>query len=153
MVRKSTATSCTVLTSMALLAALIIAPSPVAAAGLMEACAPDIGSLCKGVKEGRGRISACLFAHSNKVSPACKPELTKVTSSRMFERQIPQGVHSLNDTPYEAELRKTCAPDIGKLCKGVAPGDDRLLACLYAWNTRVSQACRTEAKTVLDHLK
>ncbi len=119
----------------------------------MEACSKDITSLCSGIKEGRGRISACLFAHSNKISAACKPELDKVTSSRMFERMIPNGIHTLNDTPYEAGLRKACDADFKKLCTGVAPGDDRLLACLYAWSTKVSKACRDEAKTVLDQIK
>ncbi len=127
--------------------------SPANASGLMEACSKDISSLCGGIKEGRGRISACLFAHSNKISAACKPELDKVTTSRMFERMIPNGIRTLNDTPYEAELRKACGSDFNKLCSGVAAGDDRLLACLYAWSTKVSKGCRTEAKTVLDQLR
>ena len=109
--------------------------------------------MCSGIKEGRGRISACLFAHSNKVSAACDPELTKVTSGRMFERMIPHGIRNLNDTPYEADLREACDADFKKLCSDVATGDDRHLACLYAWSNRVSKTCQTEAKTVLDHLK
>ncbi|MEM9105381.1 MAG: cysteine rich repeat-containing protein [Pseudomonadota bacterium] len=134
------------------LSATVMVPAP-AAAELMEACAPDISSLCEGIQEGRGRISACLFAHSNKISPACVPELDKVTSTRMFQSRIPQGIHSLNDTAYEASLREICAPDIKNHCSNVKPGDDRLLACLYAWNTKVSAACRNEARTALDHLK
>ncbi|MCP4318984.1 MAG: hypothetical protein GY789_24070 [Hyphomicrobiales bacterium] len=127
--------------------------SPVRAAGLMDACSSDMALLCKGVSEGRGRISACLVAHSNKLSAACKPELSKVTTSRMFERMIPAGIRNMNDTQYEAGLRKICAAVIKSLCSGVVPGEDRLLACLYAWSNRVGKACRTEAKTVLDHLK
>ncbi|MEM9105959.1 MAG: cysteine rich repeat-containing protein [Pseudomonadota bacterium] len=134
------------------LPAMMMGSSP-ALAELMAACEPEINSLCNGVREGRGRISACLFAHSNKISPACSPELAKVTSSRMFQRHIPQGVHSLNDTAYEASLRKICAPDIANHCSNVKPGDDRLLACLYAWNNKVSSACQSEAKVALDHLK
>ena len=125
----------------------------VPAAGLMEACKADINSNCKGVPEGRGRISACLYAHSNKVSAMCEPELSKVTTSHTFERMIPAEVRNKNDTAYEAALRKTCAADIKAHCTGVKPGQDRILACLYGWTNRLSSACRTEAKTVLDHLK
>ncbi len=129
------------------------AASPVYAAGLMDACSADIASLCKDINKGRGRISACLYAHSNKVSAACKPELSKVTSGSTFERMIPAGIRNLNNTPYEAGLRKICAADIKAFCPDVAAGEDRLLGCLYAWSNRVSKACRTEAKTVLDQLK
>lgn len=127
--------------------------TPAKASDLMTACSADISSLCKGVSKGRGRISACLYAHSNKLSAACKPELAKVTTGSMFERMIPAGIRNLNDSPYEAELRKACAADISSLCSNVAQGEDRLLACLYAWGDNVSKACKAEAKTVLDHLK
>lgn len=127
--------------------------SPAWASELMNACSADIASQCKGISEGRGRVSACLYGHSNKLSAACKPELAKVTTGSMFKRMIPAGIRNLNNTPYEAELRKTCNADIASLCSTVAPGDDRLLACLYAWGNRVSSACKSEAKTVLEHLK
>ncbi|MDA4845448.1 cysteine rich repeat-containing protein [Hoeflea poritis] len=83
----------------------------------------------------------------------CEPELTKVTTSRMFERMIPHEVRSKNDTAYEETLRKTCAADIKAHCADVKPGEDRILACLYGWTNRLSGPCRTEAKTVLDHLQ
>jgi len=126
---------------------------PVHASELMTTCSPDIESQCKGVSEGRGRISACLYGHNDKLSAACKPEVAKITTGSMFKRMIPAGIRDLNDTPYEAELRKACASDINSLCSTVAPGDDRLLACLYAFGNKVSSGCRSEAKTVLEHLK
>lgn len=129
------------------------AAAPSHASELMTACSLDIETQCKGVSEGRGRISACLYGHDNKLTDACKPEVAKVTTGSMFKRMIPAGIRNLNDTPYEAELRKACSADITSLCKTVAPGDDRLLACLYAWGNKVSSGCRSEAKTVLDHLK
>lgn len=127
--------------------------APAHASELMTACSPDIASQCKGVSEGRGRVSACLYGHNDKLSAACKPELSKVTTGSMFKRMIPAGIRNLNDTPYEAELRQACSADIASLCSTVAPGDDRLLACLYAFGNKVSSGCRSEAKTVLEHLK
>ncbi len=128
-------------------------PSLLQASELMTACSADIASLCKDVKEGRGRISACLYARENKVSSACKPALAKITTDSMFERMIPDSIRNLNDTPYEAELRKSCATDIKAHCSGVSPGEDRLLACLYASNEKVSKSCRDEAKTVLEKIR
>ncbi|MEM9631006.1 MAG: cysteine rich repeat-containing protein [Pseudomonadota bacterium] len=126
---------------------------PARASGLMSACSADIASLCNGVREGRGRISACLFAHDNKISTSCRPELTKVTTSRMFERMIPPDVLKMRNTPGEAKLRQVCAADIKSRCRSVPPGKGRLLACLYAWSNKVSKPCHAEAKSVLEHLK
>ena len=149
-----TGLSRTTIFALGLALAAVAGPVPSAqASGLMSICSADIASQCKGVAEGRGRISACLYAHSNKLSPACGPELAKATHSSMFERLIPADIRNLNDTPYEASLRKGCAADISSLCSTVAPGEDRLLACLYAWNDRVSKGCMAEAKTVFEHLK
>lgn len=127
--------------------------SPVPASALLSACSADIASLCKGVKKGRGRISACLFAHSSKISTACRPELSKVTSSRTFENMIPPNVLRTNGTVGEAHLRQVCAAEIKSMCASVTPGSGRLLACLYARSNRVSGTCHAQARTVLDDLK
>ena len=128
-------------------------PEPVRASALMTECSTDIASLCNGVREGRGRISACLYAHSNRISKTCRPELTKVTSSRTFERIIPPDVLKMRNTPGEAQFRKVCAADIKARCPGVPAGKARLLACLYAWSHQVSNTCNAEAQSVLRHLK
>ncbi|MES0882795.1 cysteine rich repeat-containing protein [Roseibium sp. SCP14] len=143
-------------TAVAITLALPITSAPLRpayASGLMTACSADIASLCNGVREGRGRISACLFAHDNKISTSCRPELTKVTTSRMFEKMIPPDVLKMRNTPGEAKLRQVCAADIKSRCKGVPPGKGRLLACLYAWSNKVSKSCHAEARSVLEHLK
>ena len=127
-------------------------PTAAAATGLMTACSAEITANCKGVAEGRGRISACLFAHSNRLAPPCKAEVTKVSNSWAFKRAFPHP-ETLQGSEYEAELKKTCGPDLKRLCPGVASGGGRLLACLYAQGDHVSKACRAEEKSVIDHLR
>ncbi len=139
-------TSATLLVAIA--CAVSTGPASTSMAGsLMTACSPDIASLCKGVREGRGRISACLFAHGNRISAPCKPELSKVARKVAFKPGAPAGAAD------EARLKKVCATDIRSHCKGIAPGEGRLLACLYAWSNRVSSPCEAEAKAMISSMR
>jgi hypothetical protein len=36
-----------------------------------EACRPDAGRLCQGIKPGQGRIWACLKSHEAELAPPC----------------------------------------------------------------------------------
>lgn len=122
---------------------------PGRANSLMSACKVDVDALCKGVEEGRGRISACLFAHGGRVSGSCKPELSKVTNSGTFRKVVPASLGSLKGTERDAKFRQVCAGDIKSHCGGVGQATDRILACLYAWSNRISKSCHAEAKAIL----
>jgi len=129
---------------------LMTAPTdPARANSLMTACKVDVASLCSGVKEGRGRISACLFAHDNRISGSCKPELAKVTSSGTFKKMVPASLNSLKGSEGDTRLRQVCAGDIKTHCSGVGSATDKILACLYAWSNRIDKTCHTEAKAML----
>ena len=39
------------------------------------------------------------------------------------------------------ELKKACHTELTTFCKGVQPGEGRILACLYAFQDRVSGKC------------
>ncbi|WP_269581765.1 cysteine rich repeat-containing protein [Roseibium sp. Sym1] len=139
----------------AVLAAALAIPLTTAPAGsaransLMTACKVDVASLCKGVPEGRGRISACLFAHDNRISGTCKPELSKITSSGTFRKMVPSSLNSLKGSAGDTQLRRVCAGDIKTYCGGVGSATDRILACLYAWSNRIGKSCHAEAKAIL----
>ena len=133
--------------------ALASLTSSALAAGLMVACEAEITANCAGVSSGRGRISACLYAHGDKLSGACKTEVAKVSSGRSVHRNVPAGVLSLQGSEYEAGLREACTSDANKLCSGVKIGKARILSCLYSRSNKVSKACAAEAKMVLDQLK
>lgn len=140
--------------SAVLLAVVSVTPSGhTHANSLMTACKVDVASLCKGVKEGRGRISACLYAHGNKISGECKPELTKVTRSGTFKRMVPASLNDVQGTARDTTFKKICAGDIKSHCHGIGSATDKILACLYAWSTRIGSACRAEASAVLSAAK
>jgi hypothetical protein len=40
-----------------------------------------------------------------------------------------------------AGLKKACNKELTTFCKGVVPGEGRILACLYAFEDRVSDKC------------
>jgi hypothetical protein len=133
-----------------LAASLTALPNTVQANNLMAACEAEIAVKCTGVSKGRGRISACLYAHDDKLSGACRVEVAKVSNSSTFQRYIPTGVRSLQGSGYEASLRKACTSDADKLCTRVKTGNGRILACLYARSNSVRKACSSKAKMVLD---
>jgi len=126
---------------------------PAVAAGLMSACEAEIAANCGDVSSGRGRISACLYAHGGKLSGACKTEVETITNSRAIKRNVPAGILSLQGSEYEAGLREACTSDANRLCSGVTTGKGRILSCLYSRSNKVSKSCAAEAKMVLDQLK
>jgi len=123
--------------------------SPAAASSLMSACKPDVQALCDGVSKGRGRISACLYAHGNQISKPCRPELSKVTQSGTFKKLVPSNLDSLKGTADDQRLRQVCARDIRARCRGAGNGTDRVLACLYAWSNRIAKECQAQARAIL----
>jgi len=129
-----------------LAASITTLPNTAQADNLMGACEAEIAANCTGVSKGRGRISACLMAHDDKLSGACKTEVAKVSNSRTFKRYIPAGVWSLQGSKYEAGLRKACTSDMNKLCPSVKTGNGRILACLYSRSNSVSKACSSQVK-------
>ncbi|MTH97881.1 cysteine rich repeat-containing protein [Roseibium sp. RKSG952] len=129
---------------------LLVSTDGSRASSLMTACKVDVETLCKGVEEGRGRVSACLFAHGNQISGACKPELAKVTSSSMFKKMLPESLSSIQASDKKVALQKVCGSDIRSQCSGVSAGLDRVLACLYARSASISKSCYAEARAVIE---
>lgn len=131
---------------------LFIDSAQPARADLMSACEAEIAAHCSDVRRGRGRISACLFANTPRLSAACAPEVEQVSNSRATQRFIPAGVRNLAGSPYEAEVVEACGADARRLCPGVT-GKNRNLACLYSRSNQISNGCRTTADRVLRQLR
>lgn len=130
------------------LAALSLAPVP-ASANMMATCAPEIGSLCSDVREGRGRITACLVSHGEKLGASCRAEVQSVASSG-GSRFAPRGVKTMMAPGFSADVPSSCQADAGRVCGDVQSGDGRMFACLYARTDQVSSACSSDAKATLD---
>lgn len=114
-------------------------------AELMTACAPEVRQFCADVDQGRGRVSACLAGYMDRLGPACLPEVRSMAQSRM----VPGDVRKLFDPEVRVELPAACRAEAARLCPGVATGDGRVFACLYARTDRVDAACSVEAKAAL----
>lgn len=137
--------------SAGLLAALFITvPGAVHADNMMSACEAEITSVCSGVSEGRGRISACLYANDDSLSAACKSEVVEVANSSTFQKYLPTGTQSLQGSNHEADLRAACTADADKVCTGGKTENGRLLACVYSRSVSVSAGCWAAAKVILD---
>ena len=83
----------------------------------------DAEKLCKGVEKGEGRMMKCLKQHESEVSSACKDNMKK-----MKERM--------------GEMKAACKGDTEKLCKGVKPGQGRIVKCLKQHEDELSPACK-----------
>ena len=87
------------------------------------ACEDDIHSYCADVQPGQGRVLRCLAAAAPSLAPAC--------------REVIRGAQE-----KAAEFRKACGRDARKLCKGIEPGEGRILACLQSRKADLSPACQ-----------
>jgi hypothetical protein len=137
------------LTAAAITAAMSFAPAPQARADMMTACAGDIASMCSDVPNGRGRISACLMGYSDRLSPACGPEVAAVAASGSRNILVPSNVRRSLRPGFTAPLPTSCDADAANLCSGIPTTEGRIFACLYARDARVSGTCRTDIDTAL----
>ena len=91
------------------------------------ACRADAEKFCKGVPPGHGNIARCMKQHEAELSPACK-------------ERIEEGKEKAK------EFIDACKPDAEKFCKGVAPGQGRILRCLKEHEAQLSPVCKAHFK-------
>ena len=88
-----------------------------------RACRADAQRLCKGVQPGGGRIMACLKTHESELSPDCKKRIAEAKEEAK-------------------EFHQACKQDVETLCKGVQPGQGRIMSCLSEHKDKLSAECR-----------
>ncbi len=93
-------------------------------------CVDDVAKLCQGVKPGGGNILNCLNGHTNELSPACKDNMAKINSAIVKMKAKAE------------EFVAACNTDVTSLCKGVKPGEGRLVMCLKQNESKLSPACK-----------
>lgn len=125
-----------------------MAPGP-ARADIMAACSAEIGSLCADVAEGRGRIAACLVGNRDSLSADCQPEVQTLAQRTSRNVLMPSEVRTMLSPGFQADLPQSCQPDASQFCSGVAAGDGRVFACLYARGDRVSETCSADVEQTL----
>ena len=101
-----------------------------------KGCEKELTSYCKDVTPGEGRILACLYAHSDKLSGQC--EYALYDSAVQLERFVAALTYVANE----------CDEDIDKFCANVAIGEGRILKCLDENVNKISERCTQALKDV-----
>jgi hypothetical protein len=130
------------LTGAAAAGLLLLALASAARADLMAACSPEIGRFCADVRQGRGRITACLASHREALAPGCFAEVKAAAGRRV----IPQIAREILGPEFRADLPPACTTAAARFCPEIRPGDGRMLACLYARSDRLDAACAGAAR-------
>ena len=101
-----------------------------------EGCKADLETYCKDVKPGDGRLLACLYANSDKLSGRC--EYAVYDAASQLERALTALTYVANE----------CRDDLKANCANIKPGEGRLLTCLDKNAAKVSGRCKQALKDV-----
>jgi len=126
--------------SIAICVTLLFAISAGAEQGLVESvangCKTELDTYCKDVTAGEGRVLACLYARSDKLSGKCEYALYEAAA------QLERAVAALSYVVNE------CANDLDEFCQNVIVGEGRLLECIEKNDKKVSGRCKDAIKEV-----
>jgi hypothetical protein len=101
---------------------------------VMKGCKTELDTYCKAVTPGEGRVLACLYAYSDKLSGQC--EYALYDAAAQLERALTALTYVTNE----------CRDDLQKYCANIKPGEGRLLACMDKNEKQVSNRCKQALK-------
>ena len=101
-----------------------------------KGCEKELTSYCKDVTPGEGRILACLYAHSDKLTGQC--EYALYDAAVQLERFVAALSYVANE----------CDADLEKFCADIAVGEGRVLKCLDENSSKISARCTQALKDV-----
>ncbi|MDH3332188.1 MAG: cysteine rich repeat-containing protein [Desulfobulbaceae bacterium] len=101
-----------------------------------KGCEKELISYCKDVTPGEGRILACLYAHSDKLTGQC--EYALYDAAVQLERFVAALTYVANE----------CDADMEKFCADIAVGEGRVLKCLDDNAEKISARCTQALKDV-----
>jgi Cysteine rich repeat len=96
------------------------------------ACRADMKKNCRDVQPGGGRLAMCLKQHESELSPACKEKIAEAKKDRK-------------------ELSEACKADAENVCKGIEPGQGRIMRCLAENKEKLSVGCQAEIARIQSH--
>lgn len=99
-------------------------------------CEQELQTYCKDVTPGEGRVLACLYAHSDKLSGRC--EFALYDAAAQLERAVAALTYVANE----------CEDDLDKFCANVPAGEGRLLDCLEKNKEKITKRCTQALKDV-----
>ena len=101
-----------------------------------KGCEKELTSYCKDVTPGEGRILACLYAHSDKLTGQC--EYALYDAAVQLERFVAALTYVANE----------CDADMEKFCADIAVGEGRVLKYLDDNAEKISARCTQALKDV-----
>ena len=101
-----------------------------------KGCEKELTSYCSKVTPGNGRILACLYSHSDKLTGPC--EYALYDAAVQLERFVAALSYVANE----------CDADLDKFCSEVAVGEGRLMECLDKNSSKISKRCTQALKDV-----
>jgi len=101
-----------------------------------KGCEKELTGYCKDVTPGEGRILACLYAHSDKLTGQC--EYALYDAAVQLERFVAALTYLANE----------CDADLEKYCADIAIGEGRVLKCLDDNAEKISARCTQALKDV-----
>ena len=128
-------------TMIAVVAALLLTGGAAAAeetiiSSVAKGCEKELKTFCKEVTPGDGRVVACLYAFSDKLSPKC--EYALYDAAAQLERALTSLTYVVNE----------CRTDLATFCSDVQPGQGRLMKCMEKNEKKVSARCKSAMKDV-----
>lgn len=100
----------------------------------VKGCGEDVKQHCPGLGKNSGKIFMCLSAYEAQLTPQCKQGILEATLA------MKTGIAAIE---YSISA---CEADADKHCLDVQPGEGRLLTCIKANESQVSQQCITALK-------
>jgi hypothetical protein len=106
------------------------------AESVAKGCEKELASYCTTVTPGNGRILACLYAYSDKLTGQC--EYALYDTAVQLERLVATFSYVKNE----------CDADLNKFCSAVDVGKGHLLECLDENSNKISARCAKALKDV-----
>jgi len=119
-----------------LLAGGVAAAEETLVSTVTKGCDQELKTYCKDVTQGEGRVVACLYAFSDKLSPKC--EYALYDAAAQLERALTALTYVVNE----------CRADLASFCSDIQPGQGRLMACMEKNEKKVSTRCKQAMKDV-----
>jgi hypothetical protein len=124
-------------------------PSQAQADAIRQSCRGDYQAHCAGVPTGGSAALQCLQRNLASLSSPCRTAVSateggSAPSAASQGRPAPSPAMAPPMTPREeaALMRRSCGGDFRALCRGVALGGGRAMACLADHQESLSPPCR-----------
>jgi hypothetical protein len=101
-----------------------------------DGCQAELNTYCKAVSPGEGRVFACLYAHSDKLSGHCEYALYNVS------QELERAVSELN------YLATSCSSELQSYCSDTKPGEGRIATCLKRNMDKATPTCQRAIQEV-----